>query len=254
MLVKLIAHNQLSKSFREELSELAFGFVDSQAIALTSVRTCYSPSKPSEIVPKEGAKYFGTKATDGRGGNEADRLMRHIFASKHLSVTEHITYTFAIEGVSRSLLAQLTRHRQFSFSVQSQRYVKFGSGDKSGGFDYVTPPSLYERGVPSVESEGATVTATKIYESAMDLLQSTYDNLRLAGVPAEDARYVLPNAAVCNLVMTGNLRAFLEFYGKRKAGNGAQWEIADLAERFREEITKVDEWVAPFFNQSKGDE
>mgnify|MGYP003926375299 CR=1 FL=1 len=258
--VKLIAHTALSDEFREETENPYFepeipGYKINQraAVALTAIRTCYSANKPSEILALEGEKYFGQQASDGEGGTEADRLFRHIVRSGHASTLEHLAYTFAIEGISRACLAQLTRHRQFSFSVQSQRYVKFGSGDKSGGFNYVTPPSVI-----SSENEAlfyphgcdyeAKATAVKIYVDAMEAVQHYYDALRAAGVPAEDARMVLPNAAATNLVLTGNLRAILEFYGKRRKGRGAQWEIAELAERMREEITKVDAWVAPFFD------
>ncbi|WP_018755173.1 FAD-dependent thymidylate synthase [Paenibacillus terrigena] len=244
MNIKLLGHTQLSEGFldsiyTEDLSDISA----SQIVALTAVRTCYSPLKPSEIVSTEGAKYFGQSASDGEGGSEADRLIRHIIASKHTSTLEHITYTFAIEGVSRSLLAQLTRHRVgFSYSVQSQRYVRFGSGDKSGGFGYVTPPSV---------SEKATMcggrTGDEVFSGMMQTIQAYYNHLRGMGVPAEDARMVLPNAATCNLVLTVNLRALLDFYAKRRPGNGAQWEIADLAEKLREEVVKVDPWTAKFF-------
>lgn len=256
MNVKLIAHTALSSDFLATLNpgqddELIFGGKERAAVALTAIRTCYSPLKPSEIVAVEGEKYFGKAATDGGKGSDADRLFRQIVRSRHTSTLEHLTYTFAVEGVSRSLLAQLTRHRQFSFSVQSQRYVKFGSDDKSGGFDYVTPPSINEQ---LTEYDDTIYPAQDHFERFMADIQRMYNALREAGIPAEDARYVLPNAAACNLVMTGNLRAFLEFYGKRKAGNGAQWEIAELAENLRKEITKTDGWVAPFFDQPKGDE
>jgi thymidylate synthase (FAD) len=253
--VKLIAHTALSDEFFFEVVSDIADASDHAAVALTAIRTCYSPLKPTEILPAEGAKYFGNDASDGEGGTEADRLFRHIIRSKHTSTLEHLTYTFAVEGVSRSLLAQLTRHRiGFSFSVQSQRYVKFGSSDKSGGFDYVTPPSVStEKDVEYIDTDGrdGVAGAPYVYADAMAYLQRAYDALRKAGVPSEDARYVLPNAAACNLVMTTNLRALIEFYTKRKRGSGAQWEIVDLAEALREEVTKVDAWVAPFFG---GDE
>ncbi|EJQ06657.1 FAD-dependent thymidylate synthase [Bacillus cereus] len=250
MNLNLLAYTQLNEEFYDsfdvfkefieiEGNELdRLGATDGQAVALSAVRTCYSANKPSEIVAKEGGRYFGNKATDGGKGTEADRLMRHIVASKHVSTLEHITFTFAIEGVSRGLLAQLTRHRVgFSFSVQSQRYVRFGSDDKSGGFNYVIPEK--------VESKGPYAVA--LYRASMKALQQDYDALRAVGVPAEDARMVLPQAATTNLVMTVNLRSLLDFYAKRRKGNGAQAEIAELAEHLRKEVVKVEPWVDEFF-------
>lgn len=238
MNVKLLAHTQLSDDYWQSL-EWDYGASDGQVVALSAIRCCYSANKPSEIVAKEGAKYFGTNASDGEGGTDADRLIRQIMRSKHLSTVEHITFTFAIEGVSRALLAQLTRHRVgFSFSVQSQRYVKFGSGDRSGGFDYVIPDKIRDNDY-----------ARREFELAMVDVQNVYDELRTLGVPAEDARAVLPNAAACNLVMTANLRSLLDFYAKRKAGRGAQGEITQLAERLREEVEKVEGWTKRFFDE-----
>lgn len=132
MNVKLIAHTQLSKRFFNENiesylknSELKWT-TDGQIVSLMAIRTCYSSNKPSEILEKEGEKYFGRTASDGQGGTEADRLFRQIVASKHLSTLEHLSFTFAIEGISRACLAQLTRHRVgFSYSVQSQRYNRY---------------------------------------------------------------------------------------------------------------------------------
>lgn len=243
MSVKLIAHTQISDEFLDSLDyDTLTGGVGTatsgQVVALTAIRTCYSANKPSEIVGLEGEKYFGQTATDGEGGTEADRLFRHITRSGHLSTMEHISYVFAIEGVSRALLAQLTRHRVgFSFSVQSQRYVRFGTDDKTGGFDYVVPDSI--RG---------NSDALANFEWFMAEVQGMYDSLRKLGVPAEDARMVLPNAAATNLTMTANLRALLDFYGKRRKGRGAQREITELAERLREAVVAVDPWTAPYFD------
>lgn len=218
--VKLLAHTPNAKE-----------------IALIAIRTCYSANHPSEIIELEGEKYFGKQASDGEGGNEADRLIRHIVRSGHLSTLEHIAFTFAIEGVSRSLLAQLTRHRVgFSYSVQSQRYVKFGSGDRSGGFEYITPKSMR-----------ATEERHNSFLGTMIVLQEMYDELRRLGVPAEDARMILPNAAACNLVMTVNLRSLLDFYSKRKEGTHAQWEIRELSEKLKEEVVNAEPWTTSFF-------
>ncbi|OME55578.1 thymidylate synthase, flavin-dependent [Paenibacillus odorifer] len=242
--VQLIAYTQLSEDFKQEIQEFYSSVNDRAAIALSAIRTCYSHNKPSEIVKLEGEKYFNTNATDGEKGSEADRLIRQIVKSKHLSTLEHINYTFSVEGVSRALLGQLTRHRHFSFSVQSQRYVRLGSDDKSGGFNFVSPESLEGK----VLSEENIISAQEIFNSAMAMLQSSYDDLRKAGVPAEDARSILPQATTTNLVLTGNLRSILEIYSKRKNGSGAQKEIVHLVEFIKERILSVDPWLEPFFN------
>lgn len=233
MNVELIAHTKLTAGELHVESDTGHltAVQDSKAVSLMAIRTCYSPNKPSEILDLEGDKYFGDAE------KEANRLINMILKSKHTSTLEHVNYTFAVEGVSRSLLAQLTRHRHMSFSVQSQRYVKFGSNDKSGGFDYIMPPSI---------SAGSD-QAVELYLNMMEYLQDTYDALREAGVPAEDARMVLPNAATCNMVLTCNLRTFLEFYEKRREGNGAQWEIAKLAEKMKAEIVHVEPWTQNLF-------
>lgn len=246
MNVKLLAHTQLSSemSYLMKPDEFTYWCTDGQAVALSAIRTCYSPGKPSEIVTKEGAKYFGKQATDGAGGTEADRLFRMIVRSGHTSTLEHLSFTFAIEGVSRALLAQLTRHRVgFSYSVQSQRYVKFGSNDRSGGFEYVVPESITN----NEKKNDVNFTAEMIFEDFMSASQEYYDMLRELGVPAEDARAVLPQAAACNLVMTANLRAILEFYAKRQHGKGAQKEITDLAEALKTAVVEVEPWTEAFF-------
>lgn len=256
--VTLLAHTQLAEEFvtsliyEQDLDTDIFSKVsDGQATALTAIRTCYSPGKPSEIVAKEGARYFGKKASDGGKGTDADRLIRMIQSSGHTSTIEHLSYTFAVEGVSRALLAQLTRHRVgFSFSVQSQRYVKFGSDDRSGGFDYVVPATVDDDKLLRLSEEGEkyhAVTPIGLFYEAMEQAQRSYDLLRKAGVPAEDARAVLPNAAACNLVLTVNLRALLDFYAKRKAGRGAQSEIAGLAEDLRRGVESVESWTSQLF-------
>lgn len=214
---------------------------EARKIAFTAIRTCYSPNEPSDLF--EGAeydKYQEKPAADGQEGSDADRLFRHIVGSGHTSTLEHINFTFAIEGVSRVLLAQLTRHRVgFGFSVQSQRYVSDSSDKKKGGFKYVLPPKIEEKG-----------EAAAYYERLMETLQTAYDHLIDLGVPREDARFVLPNAAATNITMTANLRALLSFYSKRKPGRGAQWEIAQLADRLREVVVKAEPWLDAYFERA----
>lgn len=239
--VILVAHTQLAQTFRTGIEDILakYKITSGQAVSMTAIRTCYSPLKPTDIIQTEGAKYFGKQATDGGVGTDADRLFRHITSSGHTSTLEHVSFTFAINGVSRALLAQLTRHRVgFSFSVQSQRYVRFGSEDKSGGASYTIPPSVVAKG------------ADEVYRYAMQKAQELYDTLRELGVPAEDARMVLPNGVTCNLVMTANLTALIGLYGKRRKGNGAQWEIADLVEDIRLQVQAVEPWTHEYFEKA----
>lgn len=246
MKVILMGHTQLAEGFLNRLiGEIGWekvatmeGATAGAVIALSAIRTCYSPLKPSEVIAAEGDKYFGREATDGEGGSEADRLIRHIVKSKHTSTLEHISFVFSVERLTRAALAQLTRHRTGTgYSVQSQRYVRFGSKDKSGGFEYTIPDTVLKKGIEAVS----------VFEQVMDELQESYDNLRKLGVPAEDARAVLPQASHCNLTFSINLRAALELHAKRKKGNGAQGEIAEFVDRIKDEIIAVEPWTAGLF-------
>lgn len=154
----------------------------------------------------------------------------------HESPIEHVSFSFAIEGVSRSLLAQITRHRIASFSVQSQRYVR------ERGFEYVIPPEI-----------AAIPEARALFEKAMDDDQRTYEMLteqlfeqhlktfiasgltekqargKAEKKAIEDARYVLPNACATRIVMTANARSLQHFF-RLRCCERAQWEIRALAE------------------------
>lgn len=215
---------------------------NARKVAFTAIRTCYSPSVPSDLF--EGAeyeKYQQVEATDGEEGTDADRLFRHIVGSGHTSTLEHIQFTFAIEGLSRAALAQLTRHRVgFGYSVQSQRYVSDASDKKKGGFQFVIPPRVQDN-----------PEALQLYLQTMQQLQEVYDQLRELRMPSEDARFILPNAAATNLTLTANLRALLDFYGKRRKGKGAQWEIANVAEELRRLVVECEPWLDPYFEAGR---
>lgn len=245
MKVTLLAHTQLSGEFLDlmetelgvsEFSKISKVATDGDIVALTAIRTCYSHKKPTEIVASEGKKYFGER------GSEANRLFNHITKSGHTSTLEHISFTFSIEDVSRALLAQLTRHRVgWSYSSQSQRYVKMSSDSRSGGFDYVTPDSV----------KCSSQEVKDYFNQAMEDSQKWYDELVSAGVPQEDARAVLPNATTTNLVVTCNLRALIDFVGKRDRSKGAQSEIAQLAETMKEKVKTAEPRLGEFLEGTK---
>ena len=155
----------------------------------------------------------------------------------HASPIEHAVFTFAIEGVSRSLLAQITRHRIASFSVQSQRYVKL----KEGIFTFITPPEIAKDPIANEKYQKAMEDCHRNYLELAETLQERHlESLMNQGIPAkeamrraekmaiEDARYVLPNACETKMVVTMNARSLYNFFSLRCC-NRAQWEIRELA-------------------------
>ena len=158
------------------------------------------------------------------------RLISNVIESGHGSTIEHIVFTFAISGVSRTLSHQLVRHRAgVAFDQQSQRYVKFK------GAATMLPHSIAEGDADLRER----------YEAQVDGALGLYEELLGAGVPGEDARFVFPNATRTNLVMTTNLRALIHMSGLRLC-TMAQWEIRRLFQLIRHEIFAVSPFLGSF--------
>ncbi len=166
-----------------------------------------------------GAKLCYSKATIGDLRQKIEEKDQKQFIEKllgmgHESVFEHATFTFGIEGISRVLLAQLTRHRLASFSVQSQRYVSYDRG-----FGYILPPRIEALGPEAVEE----------YSRQMEQMQNWYNEWqeKLGGKGErtnEDARFVLPNACETRVLMTMNVRELRHFFSLRMCSR-SQWEI-----------------------------
>ena len=188
----------------------------------TACRTCYSELEPQDIFDR---------ATDGRVSPEKQQeLVRRVIESGHGSTIEHIVFTFAISGVSRTLSHQLVRHRAgVAFDQQSQRYVKFkGAATMLPGTIADGDPDLRER-----------------YETQVDGALALYGEMVEAGVPGEDARFVFPNATRTNLVMTTNLRALIHMSGLRLC-TMAQWEIRRLFQLIRHDVFTVSPFLGSF--------
>ena len=191
-------------------------------IIYTACRTCYSEMAPEEIF---------RKAVDGDFDRaKMQKLISGVIESGHGSTIEHIVFTFAISGVSRTLSHQLVRHRAgVAFDQQSQRYVKFkGAATMLPGTIAEADPALRERFEDQVES-------------SLEL----YGELVGAGIPGEDARFVFPNATRTNLVMTANLRSLIHMSGLRLC-TMAQWEIRRLFQLIRHEIFQVSPFLGSF--------
>ena len=181
-------------------------------------------------------------------------FIEHLASLGHESPIEHVSFTFGIEGVSRALLAQITRHRLASYSVQSQRYVE------KAGFDYVMPPEI--AGIPEAEALFRQEMAhdAEVYGKLREILvkKHTADNIAAgmnekdaafaAGKKAnEDARMVLPNACDTRIIVTMNARSLYNFFSQRCCQR-AQWEIRELAT----EMLRLVKAVAPTLFQNAG--
>ena len=132
-------------------------------------------------------------------------LVKHLYSNGHLSVFEHIYFTFKIEGISRACSHQLVRHRHCSFTQRSQRYCS------EDGFGYVTPATMDDLS----------------FECDMDRIERLYNKYQRYGIPNEDARYILPNACTTSLYLSCNLRELIHMANERLCTR-AQWEIRDL--------------------------
>lgn len=198
--------------------ELLYHTENPERAIATAARLCYAPVGAAELMetmPDERVR----------------SVLSTIMSSGHFSTLEHASYTFAIEGVSRALTHQLVRHRLASFNQQSQRYVKFKEG-----VAVVTPPTV-----------GENPQAREVFDQAVEACVQAYQKLLDAGIPAEDARYLLPNAAESKIVVTMNVRELLHFFSNRCC-NRAQWEIRELAHRMLELVRPT----APFIFMDAG--
>ncbi len=150
----------------------------------------------------------------------AKKFIRMITKSGHHSVLEHASATFRIKGGSRAFTHQIVRHRLASFSQQSQRYVE------ETAFRYVTPPAIAQN-----------PEALEIYKELMSHSQEAYTKLKAIGMRKEDARYVLPNAAVSEIVVSANFREWRHLLGLRKE-KAAQWEIREICSEILRQLAE----------------
>lgn len=205
MLVTLIAHTN-----------------DPEKTVAAAAKLCYSDAHIETLL-------------DGLTPEKTAAFLQKLSDFGHASPIEHASFTFGIEGVSRTFLAQVTRHRIASFSVQSQRYVRLED------FRYVIPPEIEK--IPEAKAQfvqAMNEDAAKYLELVKTLEESHTAALAAQGMPEkaarakaakqanEDARFVLPNACETKMVMTMNCRSLLNFFSLRCCSR-AQWEIREVA-------------------------
>jgi len=204
---------------------------------------------PEEIVAAAAKTCYSARSIDtvmeNMDGESAASFVEMLSSIGHESPIEHASFTFAIEGVSRSLLAQITRHRIASFSVRSQRYVS----EKK--FDYVTPPQIADDpealAIYDEIIEAERVAYNKITKRLLDRKiaalpeEEQQDKAKIAALRrsvGEDARYVLPNACCTQMVVTMNARELKNFFRQRCCMR-AQWEIRELATQMLLQVREV---------------
>ena len=169
-----------------------------EKVIASAAKLCYSSSDIESLM-------------SGLTTEKIEAFIKKLTDLGHQSPLEHCSFTFGIEGVSRALSHQLVRHRIASYSQKSQRYVK------EGQFEYIVPPSIIENPI-----------CKDAFEDFVKNSQWTYDFLIDNGIPAEDARFVLPNACETKIIATMNIRTLLHFFEERCC-NRAQWEIRHMA-------------------------
>jgi thymidylate synthase (FAD) len=175
-------------------------------------------SQAPEDIIASAARICYASTPETPGANK--KLVKNLREWGHLSTYEHASATFLIEGVSRACTHQLVRHRLASYNQQSQRYV-----DESN-FKYVTPPSIRKK-----------KSVKKVFDASMKSARQAYVKLIEAGVPKEDARFMLPNATQTKIVVTMNFRELRHFIRLRSTKN-SQWEIREVAKKMLEMLKK----------------
>ena len=173
------------------------------------VELIQATANPIETIAKIASICYDSNPKNPMG------LVKHLYKNGHLSVMEHIYFTFKIEGISRACSHQLVRHRHCSFTQRSQRYCS------EDGFKVVLPPSI---------DDGDDGDRYFRYYEGIEDIQADYTMLTELGVPNEDARYILPNACTTDLYLSCNLRELIHIANERLCTR-AQWEIRELVKQ-----------------------
>jgi len=184
--------------------------------------------------------------------DKKETLIGHLLSHGHFGPFEHPQATFAVKGISRSCMAQITRHRHASFDVQSMRYVSFDDVDPedvAAGEMVVTPPSADDPSWIGRNQKGGAVdeeTVEKreaIFQESVKRSVEDYQELLDLGMPPEDARFVLPIGTEVNMVFSVNARMLMHI-GDMRAAADSQWEIRDMTERI---LDLAKEWCPVTF-------
>jgi len=177
-----------------------------------------------------GCTHRESRDSDNFTLREASSLVERVVALGHKSILEHANFTVLVEGISRACSHQLVRSRIASYSQQSQRYVEFND------LNVVTPKTITD-----------SCKAQAHFDNVLKTIYLEYKTLINMGIPAEDARYILPNASQTNITITMNARSWICFFQQRCCLK-AQWEIRDMATEIYKQLYLA---APPLFNSAK---
>lgn len=195
-----------------------------EKVIASAAKLCYSAVGVDEIL-------------EGLDEENVEDFLNRLMSYGHASPIEHVSFTFAVEGVSRSLTHQLVRHRIASYSQQSQRYVKLNQ------FEYVIPKEIEKDEKAKEIFIKSMEESQRAYDELTEILREKYINQGMKKLSAEkkaieDARYVFPNACETKIVFTMNARSLMNFF-EHRCCNRAQWEIHNLADEMLKQVKKV---------------
>jgi len=182
---------------------------DADLLCGTAALTTTRSGTPSELLEKMDSE-------------TAKKIVKRVTGYGHGSVIEHASFTFSLEGVSRAMTHQLVRHRIASYTQQSQRYVTYNTLES-----YVTPASI----------EGNS-EAKEVFDETLTRISGAYQRLLKLGISKEDARFILPNAAKTNIIVTMNARELRHFFNLRCCAR-AQWEMREVAVEMLKQARKA---------------
>lgn len=208
---------------------------------MLKVRLLEHTPNPERVIAEAAKLCYSSVGVDEIETNldkdKIEKFLNMLMSYGHESPIEHVSFTFAAEGISRSLSHQLVRHRIASYSQQSQRYVKLDQ------FEYIIPPEIAKNEEAKILFQKSMEDSQRSYNEIVKLLEKGYLEQGITKSSAEkkaieDARYVFPNACETKIVFTMNARSLMNFF-RHRCCNRAQWEIRNLADAMLVEAKKV---------------
>ena len=193
---------------------------DALSLIYAAFRQCYHAGYVADMWPK--------LLTGDISREQQEDFVRQVVASGHVSPIEHVSFTFAVQGISRALSHQLVRHRIASFSQQSQRYVD------GSAFDYILPPAIARNAAAKERFLRCLEEIGEAYRDVKAILEESGHKDKAK----EDARFLLPQAAETRIIVTMNCRSLLNFFEQRCCTR-AQWEIRAMAGAMLQQCQEV---------------